>query len=185
MDGREFIRSAPLQVWTRPFDPLPPPKPSLRQQEKESRRRREAAKRAKEDGSVVLDVTEQFESLKVGESSASGAAAAAALATSTSNTIDKEEVSVSTSADEPTARTISHFVMNLPGSALEFLDACNGCYKPLLSQPDFPGVDAIDMPHIHVHCFSKEAEGEAATNDLCKASPMSMHDLQTNPYFRY
>ena len=181
MDGREFIKTAPLQVWTRPFDPLPPPKPSLRQQEKESRRRREAAKRAKEDGSVVLDVTEQFGSLKVGESSASGAAAAAA----TSHTIDKEEVTASTSAAEPTARTISHFVMNLPGSALEFLDAYNGCYKPLLSQPDFPGVDAIDMPHIHVHCFSKEAEGEAATNDLCKASPMSMHDQQRNPYFRY
>lgn len=75
-----------------------------------------------------------------------------------------------TPASEPTARTISHFVMNLPGSALEFLDAYNGCYKPLLAEPDFPGIEAIEMPYIHVHCFSKEAEGEPATNDICKAS---------------
>lgn len=106
------------------------------------------------------DVTEQFESLKVGESSLSS------MIASSIDPIPEGE----TPASEPTARTISHFVMNLPGSALEFLDAYNGCYKPLLAEPDFPGIESIDMPYIHVHCFSKEAEGEPATSDICKVS---------------
>jgi tRNA (guanine37-N1)-methyltransferase len=163
MDGREFIQMAPLQVWTRPFDPLPPPRPSVRQQDKEARRRREAAKRAKEAGNSgevnVADVAAQFEGLKTaGESSSSPESTQPSSAPSPSL------------ASEPTSRLISHFVMNLPGSALEFLDAYNGCYKPLLDQPDFPGREAVEMPYVHVHCFSKEPEGDPAVQDLCKVS---------------
>jgi tRNA (guanine37-N1)-methyltransferase len=64
---------------------------------------------------------------------------------------------------------VDHFVMNLPASALEFLDAYNGCYKPLLEQPGFPGVDKAKMPLIHTHCFTREVEESAAAEaDICK-----------------
>ena len=161
LDGREFIQTVPLQVWTRPFDPLPPPRPTVRQQDKEARRRREVAKKAKEmgGGAGVVDVTAQFEALKPGESSSSTGLGATSA-----------PVEEAPPTPEPTSRLISHFVMNLPGSALEFLDAYNGCYKPLLDQPDFPGKDEVEMPFIHVHCFSKEPEGDPAVQDLCKAS---------------
>jgi len=163
LDGREFIQTAPLQVWTKPFDPLPPPRQSVRQQDKEARRRREAAKKGKEAGEAagLVDVTAQFEALKAGESSSSSAAVSG---------MPPAPVLESPPTPEPTSRLISHFVMNLPGSALEFLDAYNGCYKPLLDQPDFPGKDEVEMPYVHVHCFSKEPEGDPAMQDLCKVS---------------
>jgi hypothetical protein len=134
----------------------------VRQQDKEARRRREAAKKAKEAGGEarVVDVTAQFEALKAGESSSS----------TTGSGSPSTPVLDSPPTPEPTSRLISHFVMNLPGSALEFLDAYNGCYKPLLDQPDFLGKDEVEMPYIHVHCFSKEPEGDPAVQDLCKVS---------------
>jgi tRNA (guanine37-N1)-methyltransferase len=161
LDGREFIQSAPLQVWTRPFDPLPPPRPTVKQQDKEARRRRHASKQAaQKQGAGVADVTAQFKMLKTGESSSVAELLEAR----------PSPPPCDLGLPEPTSRTISHFVMNLPGSALEFLDAYNGCYKPLLDEPDFPGIDAIEMPYIHVHCFSKEPEGDPAREDLCKVS---------------
>ncbi|KAJ9107929.1 hypothetical protein QFC19_002672 [Naganishia cerealis] len=66
----------------------------------------------------------------------------------------------------PSPRHISHFVMNLPGSALEFLDAYAGSYTPLLQEPDFPGKDAMEMPLVHVHCFTKEIEPAKGEQDI-------------------
>ncbi len=65
-------------------------------------------------------------------------------------------------------QTIDPFVMNLPGSALEFLDAYNGCCKPLEEQPDFLGRDKIKMPLVHTHCFTKKVEEAEA--DICEVS---------------
>lgn len=46
-------------------------------------------------------------------------------------------------------RVVSHYVMNLPDSAIDFLGNFNGLYKGVSISPD------IDMPWIHVHCFEK------------------------------
>lgn len=68
--------------------------------------------------------------------------------------------------EKPSPRHISHFVMNLPGSALEFLDAYAGSYAPLTQEPDFPGKEQIEMPLVHVHCFTKEIEPEKGEQDI-------------------
>ncbi|KAF8215926.1 Met-10+ like-protein-domain-containing protein [Mycena galopus ATCC 62051] len=55
---------------------------------------------------------------------------------------------------------ISHFVMNLPDSAITFLDAFRG----ILSREDKQEVEKIytTMPMIHCHCFTREIEPEPA-----------------------
>lgn len=53
---------------------------------------------------------------------------------------------------------ISHYVMNLPGSAIDFLDEFIGLYT---SDPKIENAvindDAFKLPTIHVHCFEKFA----------------------------
>lgn len=136
-DGRAFIQRAPLEIWKRPFAPLPPPATVLRKLEKEKRRAREAAK-------------------------ASGGAADAHPPV--------EDPNQMVQSGQPSPRHISHFVMNLPGSALEFLDAYAGSYTPLLQEADFPGKDEIEMPLVHVHCFTKEIEPGMGELDILEVS---------------
>jgi len=78
--------------------------------------------------------------------------------------------------------------MNLPGSALEFLDAFRGSYTPLLSVQKEGGeegerlkVEEVEMPLVHVHCFSK-FEGTEAEEDVAKVSSLFFHFrlVQTN-----
>ncbi|KAK4688547.1 tRNA (guanine37-N1)-methyltransferase, partial [Tremellales sp. Uapishka_1] len=72
---------------------------------------------------------------------------------------------------------IDHFVMNLPDSALEFLDAYQGCYTPLLDIEGFVGEAACPLPMVHVHCFTRELEEEKATLEICAVcSPISTAD---------
>jgi tRNA (guanine37-N1)-methyltransferase len=165
LDGREFIQKAALELWRNPFAPLPSPKPSARKLEKEARRKREADKEqeTKEANAGIVETVVQMANMLLGKA-------------------QKEPSTPETSAETqpPTPRTISHFVMNLPGSALEFLDAYNGCYAPLLAEVDFPGKDAIDMPIVHVHCFTKEPEGDNARDDICKVGVYLYQASYTN-----
>jgi tRNA (guanine37-N1)-methyltransferase len=64
-------------------------------------------------------------------------------------------------------RRIDHFVMNLPGAALEFLDAFRSAFAALrdLHGVEVPRVYAA-MPMVHVHCFTRELEEENARNDI-------------------
>ncbi|KAJ7878611.1 Met-10+ like-protein-domain-containing protein [Mycena leptocephala] len=66
----------------------------------------------------------------------------------------------------PTRNKISHFVMNLPDSAIEFLDAFRGIFSRL----DRQKVEKIytTMPMIHCHCFTREIEPEPARVDILK-----------------
>ncbi|KAJ6520105.1 Met-10+ like-protein-domain-containing protein [Mycena sanguinolenta] len=59
---------------------------------------------------------------------------------------------------------ISHFVMNLPDSAITFLDAFRGIF----SHQDRSEVEKIYtiMPMIHCHCFTREIEPELARVDI-------------------
>jgi tRNA (guanine37-N1)-methyltransferase len=54
-------------------------------------------------------------------------------------------------------RQISHFVMNLPDSAIEFLDAFRG----ILAEPELRDAYEGRMPMVHCHCFTREAEDQA------------------------
>jgi tRNA (guanine37-N1)-methyltransferase len=66
----------------------------------------------------------------------------------------------------PPKRRIDHFVMNLPGTAIEFLDAYRGILASL------PDVDSVydTMPMVHCHCFTREPEGDGARLDLKQVS---------------
>ena len=69
----------------------------------------------------------------------------------------------------PPPRLVSHFIMNLPASALTFLDAYRGIYRPLLELPDFDADAARrSRPMVHCYCFSRSATAEEATPDICE-----------------
>ncbi|KAI8073269.1 Met-10+ like-protein-domain-containing protein [Gongronella butleri] len=54
-------------------------------------------------------------------------------------------------------KTFDHFVMNLPDTAIEFLDAFRGVYKD--HQTLYDAADPKPaLPMIHCHCFSKSSE---------------------------
>lgn len=75
----------------------------------------------------------------------------------------------------PPPRLISHFVMNLPDSALTFLDAYRGLYRPLLARPDFDAEAAKRaMPMVHCYCFSKHKALEEAIPDICERASTSL-----------
>ncbi|OCF43865.1 tRNA (guanine37-N1)-methyltransferase [Kwoniella heveanensis CBS 569] len=84
-------------------------------------------------------------------------------------------------------RIIQHFIMNLPDSALTFLGAYRGCFTRLLIDDDFvnqygadiatstsdgsavtePGrKNRLEMPLVHVYCFTREVEREKAEPDI-------------------
>lgn len=66
----------------------------------------------------------------------------------------------------PIPPTISHFVMNLPASAIEFL----GCYRGLYAGREalFEPTTGTKLPMIHVHCFSHNLDDDTPPNDICE-----------------
>jgi tRNA (guanine37-N1)-methyltransferase len=53
-------------------------------------------------------------------------------------------------------QTISHFVMNLPASAIDFLGSFNGLYHG--HEKLFEPHTSTKLPMVHVHCFSTKSE---------------------------
>uniref|UniRef100_A0A0W0F1U0 tRNA (guanine(37)-N1)-methyltransferase n=1 Tax=Moniliophthora roreri TaxID=221103 RepID=A0A0W0F1U0_MONRR len=68
-----------------------------------------------------------------------------------------------TSPSIPPRKTIDHFVMNLPDTAIHFLDAFRG----VLSTPALRELYS-KMPMVHCHCFTRELEPEGAEIDIRK-----------------
>jgi len=69
---------------------------------------------------------------------------------------------------KPPRQRIAHFVMNLPDSAIQFLDAFRG----LLSDAEGRDLSGIyeEMPMVHCHCFTRELEPEKAELDIRQVS---------------
>ena len=68
-------------------------------------------------------------------------------------------------------RRISHFVMNLPDSAIEFLDAFRG----ILAEPELEEAYDERMPMVHCHCFTREVGDQArAERDITQVSSTSV-----------
>ncbi|KAI0308271.1 Met-10+ like-protein-domain-containing protein [Multifurca ochricompacta] len=71
------------------------------------------------------------------------------------------------SAPPPPRKRIAHFVMNLPDSAITFLDAFSGIFASSSSESDIDLQTLYDvMPMVHCHCFTRELEREAAERDI-------------------
>ena len=66
-------------------------------------------------------------------------------------------------------RRISHFVMNLPDSAITFLGAFRGLFAELRNHPDFETV-YHEFPMVHCYCFTRELETERAEKDIREVS---------------
>jgi tRNA (guanine37-N1)-methyltransferase len=87
-------------------------------------------------------------------------------------------------APEPTyirlPATFSHFVMNLPATAVEFLDAYRGCYLGL-EKPFMEG--QFQMPMVHVYTFHRETADsplEDAGRAICEEISKSLGYRMTN-----
>ena len=78
-------------------------------------------------------------------------------------------------------KLISHFVMNLPDSAIQFLDAFRGIFsRPVQGGRDLRGLYDI-MPMIHCHCFTRELDPDMARMDIQKVC-LSLASLSTLPF---
>ncbi|KAI0176245.1 Met-10+ like-protein-domain-containing protein [Hypoxylon sp. FL1284] len=62
--------------------------------------------------------------------------------------------------------TISHFVMNLPASAITFLPYFRGLYAG--REPLFAPHTDTKLPVVHVHCFAPKADGDASLLNVCE-----------------
>ncbi|KAG2117946.1 Met-10+ like-protein-domain-containing protein [Suillus discolor] len=85
-------------------------------------------------------------------------------------------VDLSTVENQSPRHTISHFVMNLPDSAIDFLDAFRG----ILSESEWDFGNYANMPMIHCHCFTRELHPDRAEADIIQRVENKLgHKLET------
>jgi tRNA (guanine37-N1)-methyltransferase len=66
----------------------------------------------------------------------------------------------------PLPPTISHFVMNLPASAITFLGGYRGVYSG--SEALFTPTTGTKLPLVHVHCFALKSDDSVPLLDICE-----------------
>lgn len=66
----------------------------------------------------------------------------------------------------PIPATISHFVMNLPASATEFLSYYRGLYAG--QEALFAPHTKTNLPMVHVHCFALKSDDDVPRIDICE-----------------
>ncbi|CAE6434968.1 unnamed protein product [Rhizoctonia solani] len=148
LDGRQFIKDVVQTAWTTPFPPEAYLKPLS---VKERRSRRAAAKTAHSAPDTNTDST-----------NGQGVIA----------TIDSL---AHQSLPERDARQIDHFVMNLPATAIEFLDAFRPAFASLRNAYGEKVQEVYKtMPMVHVHCFTRELEEDSAHKDIIKRAEAAL-----------
>ena len=78
----------------------------------------------------------------------------------------------SVETQNPPRNKVTQYVMNLPDSAITFLDAFRGLLSPgHIGQRDLSGVySENNLPMVHCYCFTKEFEAEKAAVDIRQVS---------------
>lgn len=165
-DGRHFIQTSILKIWN---DPFPPYVPALTSREAKRKARAEREARA--------------------AAAASPETPASSSASPPFNSLASLSLSPSATPSEPAPRPRrlpNHYIMNLPASALTFLDAFNGLFRPLYKLVGEEEVkraveEAGGLPVVHCYCFTKEVE--EAEKDICAVrpglSPAVVHPFHT------
>ncbi|GAA5926956.1 hypothetical protein JCM3775_007089 [Rhodotorula graminis] len=162
-DGRDFIRRSVLAIWNEPFPAYVPTLSS-----RERARRARAANAAKAAAKTAPPPPSS--------SSTSPSPPADSLAALSLNPAPSADSPAPAPAPEPAPskpqrRLPNHYIMNLPASALTFLDAFRGLYRPLYDLVgEHEAHKAIDeaggLPFVHCYCFTKEIE--RAEEDICE-----------------
>lgn len=147
------------ESWHNPFTSIVGPVKTARQLEREERQRRNLALKLK-TSRVNNDSSDNTD---VGSKARDSDSQTSAPATGVQQQIP------SSSLPTPPRRKIDHFVMNLPSTALEFLDAFRGCLSPIKDEPEFEEVYST-MPLVHCHCFTRELDEEKAKTDIQQVS---------------
>ncbi|GAA5936167.1 hypothetical protein JCM1841_000993 [Sporobolomyces salmonicolor] len=153
-DARDFIRRSVLAAWNDPFPSYVPP---LTARERSRRAREARAAKPQDPSSSTLASTSAHSQPASATAPSQPASASPSPASFTSDDEPK-----------PSRRLINHYVMNLPASALTFLDAYRGLYRPLYSQYGDEAREAVSkagLPVVHCYCFTKDVEG--AEQDIC------------------
>ena len=85
----------------------------------------------------------------------------------------KETADQANTSSVPKRNRITHFVMNLPDSAITFLDAFRGVLNPQNNGGrDLSGIYGLsELPMVHCYCFTKELELEKAEVDIRQVRP--------------
>ncbi|GAA6010292.1 hypothetical protein JCM10207_005159 [Rhodosporidiobolus poonsookiae] len=153
-DGRDFIRRSILAIWNDPFPEYQPPLTA-----------RERAKRARAANAAKA------------AANASASSADASSSSSAAPTPAPEPALEPTAPTAPPRRLPQHYIMNLPASALEFLDAYRGLFRPLYdlvgeAEAKKAVKEAGGLPVVHCYCFTKEVED--AEGDICRRATAAL-----------
>lgn len=165
MDGRDFFRLAVKDVYEKPYTSRSGPRISAKAAAKADRQKREALKKTKEAGLPGLEAENK-------------------------STIPAEQEM----QQAYPVRFIDHFILNLPATAIDFLDAFQGIYNGLAGetdetkahlkaqllehtrQRDGSSAQSAKLPMVHCYCFTKELEAFEA--DICKVGPTTFRTAQ-------
>ena len=72
--------------------------------------------------------------------------------------------------EQPIQHTFNHIIMNLPATAIEFLDALNGSFS-------FEMWDEHEMPYVHVYSFLPATETFIGTQERNQSYPTQIDNL--------